>query len=1210
MKLIFTKILFVAALLLSTSAVFAQAQSPLNIALAEVNENYAEWNLTKADVTDMFVSDLTVDKKTGISRVYFQQRHAGIKANSAILNVSIDTNGNVFFVAKQFIQELSSKANSVIPSLTAEQALTAALVHLEVSPEAALKIKEQEGTREFVFEGAEFAKSDIKVELQFQSLNDGEEVRLAWDIVVDPAKDIDSWTMRVDAMTGELIAQHNLTLYCSHHNDAYHNHDAHCREEPKGLGSVEKVLNIQSTAMSMLAEDGSMYNVFAVPTESPAHGDRVMVENPAYLVASPWGWHDTNGEDGAEYTITRGNNVWAFQDRDGNGASSNDEPDGGADLIFDFPFNDQDEPENYIEAATANLFYMVNTMHDFAYANGMDESGGAFQTNNYGNGGAGGDPVIALVQQGVETGAINNATFGTPTDGGSGTMSMFVWDQSGGSRFLTVNAPANIAGTYETGLAVDWGAEITTTESVTGEVVIANDGNFNPFATDACEDLLNGGELAGKVALIDRSGCDFSLKAFNAQEAGAIAVVICNFEDATINMAAGAQANNVDIPVVFINSNNCATMRQFVGDGLEITLVAPEDSGPSQLDGDFDNGIIAHEFGHGISNRLTCGPNNFGLGNAEQMGEGWSDFMGLVLTAKAGDTGDMRRGVGTFVQRQPNNGLGIRRFPYSTDMTISPLTYGDVAGNTGVHAIGEVWCNMIWDLYWAFVDQDGWDADIYEGTGGNNMAVRLVFEGMKGQACNPGFIDGRDAILAADMALNGGANQCLIWEVFARRGAGFFADQGTAASASDQTEDFEPRPTCIEELKMTKEVSPLVNAGDDIDVTVKVINHKPEAVTDVVVTDELPTGTTYVAGSGSITGTVSGNMVSFSLGTLQFEDEITLTYKIATDPTIASTRKYFDDIEDPQNWLFDTFNEGDVTNSWSITDVNSNSGDQSFFIEDIAEESQEGLFLAEAILIDGDNPVIRFYHNYNTEGGADAGLFEATTGDPTDIGTVWTNAGDNLFRGEYPGQVQYGTFVVPNLDAFSGNSDGWVASYVDMSDYAGEEVYIRYKFGTDDNTAGFGWFVDDVEFMDMINYNADACISSAEGDNVCFTPTGRGTVIESQIISSTFEPVGENLTVAVYPNPANDFVHVRMNTTEATDVQITLYSVDGRLLQSQDVKAIGEMDVPMNVSALAQGFYFLHVNADGNVYTEKLVIKQKDARYQTLDVRLYKKSSF
>lgn len=1193
MKLIFTKILFVAALLLSTSAVFAQAQSPLNIALAEVNENFAEWNLTKADVTDMFVSDLTIDKRTGISRVYFQQRYAGIKANAAILNVSIDANGNVFFVAKQFIPELGTKVNSVIPTLTAEQALTAALVHLEVTPNAPLKVKKQDGARKFLFESAEFANSDIKVELQFQSLKDGEEVRLAWDVIVNPTKNSDSWTMRVDAMNGAVIAQQNLTLYCAHQNDAYHNHDTHCREKPEGLGSVKEALTTQSAAMSMLAEDGSMYNVFALPIESPAHGDRVLVENPAWLTASPYGWHDTNGVDGAEYTITRGNNVWAFQDRNGDGGSEGDEPDGGAELIFDFPYDGEDEPENYIDAATANLFYMVNKMHDFSYANGMDETGGAFQDNNYGNGGQGNDAVIARAQQGVETGEINNANFSTPTDGESGVMNMFVWDQSGGSRFLRVDAPANIATTYETGLAVDWSTEITSTNGVTGSVVEVNDGNFNPYATDACEDLLNGADIAGKIALIDRGGCDFSLKVFNAQEEGAIAVIICNFEDATINMAAGSNANDVEIPVVFIKSNDCATIRQFAGDGLEVTLIAPEENGPNQLDGDFDNGIIAHEFGHGISNRLTCGPNNFGLGGGEQMGEGWSDFMGLVLTTEEGDTGEMRRGVGTFVQRQPNNGLGIRRYPYSTDMNVQPLTYGDVAGNTGVHAIGEVWCSAIWDLYWAFVAQDGWDADVLEGTGGNNMAVRLVFEGMKNQACSPGFVDGRDAILAADMALNGGANQCMIWEVFARRGVGFYAEQGTAASGSDQVEDFEPRPTCIEELKMTKEVSPLVNAGEDIDVIVRVINHKPEAVTDVVVTDELPMGTSYVAGSGSIEGVVSGNMVSFSLGTMQFEDEINLTYKLATDPDVSSTRKYYEDVEEPQNWLFDTFNEDDETNSWTITDFNSNSGEQSFFVENITEESQEGLFLAAPILIDGDNPVIRFYHNYDTEGGADAGLFEATTGDPTDIATVWTNAGENLFRGVYPGLVQYSTFVVPNLDAFSGDSNGWIASYVDMSDYAGQEIYIRYKFGTNAGNLDanvLGWFVDDIEFMDMVNYNADACISSAEGDNVCFTPKGRGTVIESDVVSSTFEAVGENLTVAVYPNPANDFVHIRMNTTELTDVEITLYSVDGRLLQSQDVKAIGEMDVPMNVSALSQGFYFLHVNADGNVYTEKLVI--------------------
>ncbi|MGK0365868.1 MAG: extracellular elastinolytic metalloproteinase [Saprospiraceae bacterium] len=1194
MKLIFIKILFVVALLLSTSSsssVFSQGQFPLNIALVEVNENYEEWNLTKSDVTDMFVSDLVIDKKTGISRVYFQQRYVGIKANAAFINVSIDANGNVFFVAKQFIPELSSKINSVIPVLSGEEALHLVLAHLEITPERPLKIKKQDGTREFVFDGAEFASSNIQVELQFQSMEDNKTVRLAWDIIINPQKNSDFWTMRIDAITGEIIAKYNLTVYCSHHKGAYHNHDAHCREKPQGLDSVEQALTTQSEAISMLAEDGSMYNIFALPVESPAHGDRAIVENPAWLTASPFGWHDTNGVDGPEYTITRGNNVWSYQDRDGNGTSNGDEPDGGSDLIFDFPYDEDNEPDSYVKAATTNLFYMANAMHDFAYAYGMDESGGAFQTNNYGNGGTEGDPVIALAQQGADAGAINNASFSPTVDGESGVMSMYVWDQTSSARYLQVDAPLNITGIYQTGITEGWGATIGSNNPVSGIVVEANDNVFNATATDACEELVNGLDVMGNIALVDRGSCDFSTKALNAQNSGAIAVIVCDYDDSVNNMAPGAVGSQVTIPVVRIKSSDCAILRQNTEDGLEVTLVAPPIVSPGQLDGDLDNGIIAHEYAHGISGRLTCGPSEPSLQNLEQMGEGWSDFMSLVVTAKEGDTGDMRRGLATYVERQEIDGSGVRRYPYSTDMSINPLTYRNVAGNTRIHALGEVWCSMLWDLYWAFVDQDGWDADIYEGTGGNNMAIRLVFEGMKNQACNPGFIDGRDAILAADVALNGGANQCLIWETFARRGAGYYASQGSHLSAADQIEDFEPLPICVQELKINKAVSPLVNAGDNIDVTLTIINHKPESLTGITVTDEIPTGTSYVAGSGSISGTVAGNTVSFELGTMNYEDEIVITYQISTSIDEFSIQKFYEDVEGPiPNWNFDTFFPDDVTNNWQQSNNNSNSGEKSFYANNIGVASVDAVVLTSPITITGDNPVLRFYHNYNTQSGADAGIFEVTTGNPVELSTLWLNAGDNFFRGEYASQVEYLTFSIPNLEAFSGNSDGWIATYVDMSDYIGEEVYIRYRFGTNNGTAAVGWFVDDIEFMDMINYNAEACVTSAEGDNACDTPEGRGTVIESQVITSTFEPVGENLAISVYPNPANDLVHIRMNTAEATDVKITLYSVDGRLLQSQDVNAIGEMDVQMNVSTIAEGFYFLHVNADGNVYTEKLVI--------------------
>jgi len=97
---------------------------------------------------------------------------------------------------------------------------------------------------------------------------------------------------------------------------------------------------------------------------------------------------------------------------------------------------------------------------------------------------------------------------------------------------------------------------------------------------------------------------------------------------------------------------------------------------------------------------------------------------------------------------------------------------------------------MLWDLTWAYIDKYGFDADLYNGTGGNNRVMQLVTDGLKLQPCGTGFVEGRDALLAADVALTGGEDACLIWEVFAARGLGVGASQGSANSRSDQIESF------------------------------------------------------------------------------------------------------------------------------------------------------------------------------------------------------------------------------------------------------------------------------------------------------------------------------------------------------------------------------------------------------------------------------------
>ncbi|MEP7110803.1 MAG: M36 family metallopeptidase, partial [Ferruginibacter sp.] len=213
-------------------------------------------------------------------------------------------------------------------------------------------------------------------------------------------------------------------------------------------------------------------------------------------------------------------------------------------------------------------------------------------------------------------------------------------------------------------------------------------------------------------------------------------------------------------------------------------------------DGDVDNGIIAHEYTHGISNRLT-GNGSTCLTNAEQMGEGWSDYFALMIThdwasALPGDGFSKPRGIGTYALNQPITGLGIRQYRYTSDMSVNPMTYGDIGSVVAPHGVGTIWCTAVWDMTWELIQTQGINPDIFNisAGGGNAIALKLVLEGMRLQPCSPGFIDGRNAILKADTLFFGHQFSCAIIKAFARRGMGIGASQGSSNSRSDQTLSF------------------------------------------------------------------------------------------------------------------------------------------------------------------------------------------------------------------------------------------------------------------------------------------------------------------------------------------------------------------------------------------------------------------------------------
>jgi len=116
---------------------------------------------------------------------------------------------------------------------------------------------------------------------------------------------------------------------------------------------------------------------------------------------------------------------------------------------------------------------------------------------------------------------------------------------------VIVNSPQAIAAGYEF-TAAQFGAGLTEGNVWTADAVFVNDGSLVP--SESCNPLLNGSELAGKIALIDRGSCEFGLKCLNAQQAGAIAAIVINNApgDGTFAMGAGVNGSMVTIPSVMI----------------------------------------------------------------------------------------------------------------------------------------------------------------------------------------------------------------------------------------------------------------------------------------------------------------------------------------------------------------------------------------------------------------------------------------------------------------------------------------------------------------------------------------------------------------------------------------------------------------------------------------------------------------------------------
>ncbi|MGI4864364.1 MAG: M36 family metallopeptidase [Janthinobacterium lividum] len=1041
----------------------AKAQSePAQQAAELAWQTRQQWAGPSVAAADLRISSAHTEA-SGLLYAYPQQLQAGIPVYNQVVTL-VFKNGKLVHHAGGFLAAKAFAGQSAAPRVPAARAVAMALATLPGRPEVrpATQDSPTGPDQQQRFAPAGVARRPIVARLVW-ARDKNQQPRLAWNVNVDVLASADWLNIRVDAATGQILGQDNWTV----NEKAVHPATSAAATAPRTVaGSAHQPKNVLASPLRTQAVTSASYRVVAFPGERPDVNTPTIDTNPwlragAGNNATTYGWHYDGTTD---YTITRGNNVAAYDDAASINAPGNYAPSQttSAPLSFLYQPNFTQAPTvaNNRNAAVTNLFYWNNLMHDVMYQYGFTEAASNFQASNLSRGGLGGDYVNAEAQDGGS----NNANFATPPDGTSGRMQMYLFNGAIPAYTINVTAPATVAGNYaatESGFSTN--NKLATRGPISGQLALYADAGSNPTTYLACGMYGGTTPLTGKIALLYRGSCDFVVKVKNAQLAGAIAAVVIN-NTSVPPIVMGGTDNTITIPAVMITQADGATLAAQIANGVQVTLPKPITVAGPQLDGDYDSGVMSHEYGHGISNRLTGGGTNTScLYNAEQAGEGWSDFFALMMTtdwttAQTTD-GAKARPVGTYVQGQSPTAAGIRRYPYTTDMTVNPLTYAYMATSPEVHNIGEIWCTTLWDMTWNIIQMQGTiEANLYNSTstGGNAVALNLVMQGLKLQPCQPGFLDSRDAILAADSLLYNGRYHCAIWGAFARRGMGFSAREGASTSATDQTVAYD-----LPGVTLRKHTTPL--AGNQFNITLSAsCDCQPPA--PVSITDQLPTGLQYLSSTG---GTLSGNTVTFS--GLNFTAGQQRTFQIqAQTATGAGCAIALPVNDDRETNTAGGFTAAVVTagggNAWAPTTTRAHSGTTAWAAIDPSASSD--VTLTSAAFTPTGFSVLSFYHFFSTESIYDGGMVAISVNNG-----AWQDAAAYFLQNGYNSVFATGTTSAgkPCFSGISSELSGPAAfqqSVLNLTSFSGQSIRVRFQFQSDnvnDNGPLPGWFIDDIQ---------------------------------------------------------------------------------------------------------------------------------------------------
>lgn len=693
-------------------------------------------------------------------------------------------------------------------------------------------------------------------------------------------------------------------------------------------------------------------------------------------------------------------------------------------------------------------------------------------------------------------------------------------------------------------------------------------------------------QLANRIALIFGGSCADSSKIKSAAATGAVAALIV--DNTTGSLAPGFVS---PIPAFRISNVDGNAIRGALrtGVGVNVTVTMPS----AMRDGALDADIVAHEWGHHMSNRLIGNASGLFNSQGEGMGEGWSDFVALLLKVRPEDAGAPANSNWSGVYTEgsysfssstvPNDAYyyGGRRYPYCTDITKNPLTFTMIQqasslppgppenpmsaiysdDNSEVHNVGEVWCETLWECYAALLRDSG---RLTFTQARDRMRSYLVTSLMLTPIA-PTMLEARDAMLLAALG-NDPADYALFCAAFAKRGMGVgavcpsrFAQGNNGVTESFKTGgDLVPVSASLVDNLHSCDSDGYLDSGEDATFSVTLSN--PLGSTSLSATTATVSSTnpnvTFPAGNainfpasqphGTTIGTVRVRLAGSGIQTVDLKvayndpgfatagpRNYVTSYWGNVDETSSSTESF--EAQTTAPWTPGGALASSFTTPWARTVWTTSPLNHAYFIADPIGESDQWL-TSPPLNVGAGSFSFSFDQAFKFDGQypyLDGGVVEITS----DNGAHWNDIGASLtpaYNGTIP--TGYGNplggraaYVVQTV----GYPNGVVTTTASLgTTYASKTVQVRFRLGTDDYYIdGQGWMIDNVVFNGLTNAPFKALVADA-------SPCTPLAVDDTPPLELAFAVASANPSLG---DPA-----FRFALPQAARVTIAIYDVAGR----------------------------------------------------------------